>query len=161
MLGGWAVYKKLVVAMIGASLALAVPLAAQAQRDYTGRHPHYMHAMSDVSVAYLLVRRHGGGDPPVRHEEERAMVAIQYAFSTLQNAATVVRKDPDYQPPADNTDYDHRGRLHRALDLLHDAREAVDVEEDDHDARPLKARALGQIDAAIHATEEAIRAYDY
>ncbi len=69
------------------------------------------------------------------------MVAIQYAFSTLQNAATVVRKDPDYQPPADNTDFDHRGRLHRALDLLRDARDAVDVPEDDHDARPLKASA--------------------
>ncbi len=149
--------------MIGAGLMLAAPLAAQAQPyDYnTGRHPHYMHAMSDVSVAYLLVRRHGGDDGPVRHEEERAMVAIQYAFSTLQNAATVVRKDPDYQPPADNTNFDHRGRLHRALDLLRDARGAVDVEEDDHDARPLKARALGQIDAAIHATEEAIAAYGY
>ena len=155
-------HRKLIVAMFGAGLMLAAPLAAQAQPDYgTGRHPHYMHAMSDVSVAYLLVRRHGGDEGPVRHEEERAMVAIQYAFSTLQNAATVVRKDPDYQPPADNTDFDHRGRLHRALDLLHDARDAVDVPEDDHDARPLKARALGQIDAALHATEDAIRAYGY
>jgi hypothetical protein len=146
--------------MIGAGLALAIPLAAQAQPDDRGdRHPHYMHAMSDVSVAYLLVK-HRGGDPPARREEERAMVAIQYAFSTLQNAAAVVRRDPDYQPPADHADYDHRGRLHRALDLLRDAREHVDVEEDDRDARPLKARALEQIDAAIHATEEAIRVMD-
>ena len=142
--------------MIGASLALALPLAAHAQ----DQHPHYMHAMSDVSVAYLLVK-HQHGDAPVREEEQRAMEAIQYAFSTLQNAATVVRKDPDYQPPADNTNFDHRGRLHRALDLLRDARDHVDVPEDDRDARPLKARALAQIDAAIHATEGAIRALNY
>ena len=143
--------------MLGASLALAIPQASRAQ----DRHPHYLRAMSDVSVAYRLIQRQGG-DPPTRREEQRAIVAVEYAFSTLQNAATVVRKDPADQPPADDENtYDHRGRLHRALDLLRDARDQADLEEDDRDARPLQNRALRQIDAAIDATEAAIRADRY
>jgi hypothetical protein len=159
------VYKRLIVSILGAGLALAIPLASQAQDhpsgERTGRHPHYLHAMSDVSAAYLLIEHHGG-DPPVRREEQRAMVAIEYAFSTLQNTATVVRKDPDDEPPPDDHgDYDHPGRLHRALDLLRDAHDQVDLPEEDSDARPLKDRALQKIDAAIHATEAAIRANGY
>jgi hypothetical protein len=156
-------YRRLVVAIIGAGLALAIPLAAQARHhrsdDWSNRHPHYLHAMSDVSAAYLLIK-HQRSDPPARPEEDRAMVAIERAFSTLKNASTVVRKDIDDEPPADHHSYDRPGRLHRALDLLRDAHDQVDVEEHDPDARPLRDRALKQIDTAIHATEEAIRVMD-
>ena len=89
------------------------------------------------------------------------MVAIERAFSTLKNASSVVRKDIHDEPPADHHSYDHPGRLHRALDLLRDARDQVDVEEADPDARPLRNRALKEIDTAIHATEEVIRVMDY
>jgi hypothetical protein len=147
--------------MIVASLALAIPLAAQAQGgDWGRRHPHYLRAMADVSQAFLLIK-HARGDPPARPEEDRAMTAIEYAFTTLKNASTVDNKDPDDIPPADHTHYDYRGRLHRALDLLHDAYDNVNLAEDDPDARFLKARALKQIGAAADATQEAIRIQDF
>jgi len=150
--------------MIGVGLALAIPLAAQAQPrdgDWGGHHhPHYLRAMADVSQAFLLLK-HARGDPPARPEEVNAMTAIEYAFTTLKNASVVDNKDPEDIPPADHAQYDHRGRVHRALDLLHDAYAEVDVEEENPDARFLKDRALKQIDLAAHATEDAIRVMDF
>jgi hypothetical protein len=155
-------HKSLKLSTICATLALAIPLAAQAQprEGDWARHPHYRRAMADVSQAFILLK-HARGDPPARPEETRAMTAIEYAFTTLQNAAEVDDKDPDDIPPADHSRYDFRGRVHRALDLLHDAYAAVDVEEVNPDARFLKARALQQIDLAAHATEDAIRVMDF
>jgi len=155
-------HKVLRLSVIGAGLALALPLAAQAQYrdDYGHRHPHYLRAMADVSEAFLLLK-HARGDPPARPEENNAMTAIEYAFTTLKNASVVDNKDPEDIPPADHTRYDFRGRLHRALDLLHDAYSEVDMQEDDPDARFLKARALKQIDLAARATEDAIRIMDF
>jgi len=156
-------YKALRYSLIGAGLALAIPLGAHAQyrdRDWGHRHPHYLRAMSDVSEAFLLLK-HARGDPPARPEELRAMTAIEYAFTTLKNASVVDNKDPDDIPPADHTQYDYRGRLHRALDLLHDAFDNVNLDEDDPDARFLKDRALKQIDLAAHATEDAIRIMNF
>lgn len=173
----------LMLSTLGAALALALPLAGHAQdyrdgdyrdrdhdqrdrddrdRDYGGhRHPHYVRAMAEVSAAYILLK-HARGDPPARPEEERAMTDIEYAFTTLKNAAEVVRKDPDDIPPVqDHHTYDHRGRLHHALDLLHDAYDQVDRGEEDPDARGAKHRALQMIDAAAHSTEAAIRIADY
>ena len=157
--------KSLKVALLGAGLALSLPLVAQAQYgrdDWSGHHhPHYVRAMADVSAAYLLIK-HARGDPPARPEEERAMVDIEYAFTTLKNAAEVVRKDvDDIPPPEDHNRYDHRGRLHHALDLLRDAYDQVDRGEEDPDARGQKHRALEQIDSAAHSVEAAIRALDY
>jgi hypothetical protein len=157
--------------LAGASLALTLPLVAHAQyrdderrddwREQEHRHPHYVHAMADVSAAFLLIK-HARGDPAALPEEERAMVAIEYAFTTLKNAADVVQKDSDDIPPVqDHHTYDHRERLHRALDLLHDAHDQVDRGEEDPDARGQKHRALEQIDGAAHFVEAAIRAMNY
>jgi hypothetical protein len=151
------------VLMMGAALALALPLGAQAQYRHDERHPHYVRAMAEVSAAYILLK-HARGDPPARPEEERAMVDIEYAFSTLQNASDVsVRSGDadDVAPPQDHNVYDHRTRLHRALDLLHDAYDQTNRGEEDPDARGPKHRALDMIDAAIHSTEEAIRIANY
>jgi hypothetical protein len=159
------VYNSLKLSLIGASLALAVPLAAQAAPqhppgEWWHHHPHYVHAMSDVSTAYRLLQ-HANGDRPQKIEEQHAELAIRYAYQTLADASAVDRKNIQDIPPADTNTYDHRGRLRHALDLLHDAHDQVNVEEDDRDARGLKDRALKEIDAAAHATEDAIRTADY
>jgi hypothetical protein len=157
-------YKSLKISMIVAGLALAVPLAAQAATHPPGEwwhhHPHYVHAMSDVSTAYRLLQ-HAQADPPAKPEEQHALLAIRYAYQTLADASAVDRKNIEDIPPADTNTYDHRGRLHHALDLLHDAHNQVNVEEDDREALGLKARALKEIDTAAHATEEAIRALGF
>jgi hypothetical protein len=45
------------------------------------------------------------------------MKQIRYAYQALKDASIMDDKDIDAQPPADLTFYDHRGRLHHALDL--------------------------------------------
>jgi hypothetical protein len=155
--------KSLKLTLLGASLALAIPLAAQAAHppgEWWHHHPHYVHAMSDVSTAYRLLQ-HANGDRPQKIEEQHAELAIRYAYQTLTDAAKVDRKNTQDIPPADTNTYDHRGRLRHALDLLHRAHDEVNVEEDDRDARGLKDRSLKEIDAAIRATEAAIRTADY
>jgi hypothetical protein len=155
--------KSLKISMICAGMALSIPLAAQAAHppgEWWHHHPHYVHAMSDVSTAYRLLQ-HAAGDRPAKPEEAHAELAIRYAYQTLADASAVDRKNIEDIPPADTNTYDHRGRLHHALDLLHDAHAQVNVEEDDRAALGLKARALKEIDAAAHATEEAIAVADY
>jgi hypothetical protein len=46
--------------------------------------------------------------------------------------------------------------LHKALELLRKVRADVAREEDDPAVKGLRNRAIGHIDAAIHATERAI-----
>jgi hypothetical protein len=145
--------------MICAGLALAAPLAAQAQDEWRHHHPHYVQAMSDVSMAYQLLR-HAHVDPPARPEEERARAAIQDAYQTLADAAAIERKDIDDLPPP-NDSADDRGRLYRVVDLLRDAREQLNAAEVDPETRDLRVRAAEQIRDAATATEDAIRIMRY
>jgi len=153
-------HRRLKISMMAAALALALPLAARAQDDWRHHHPHYVQAMSDVSMAYQLLRR-AHGDPPARPAEEQAMAAIEEAYQTLQNAAAIDRRNIDDLPPPDDSTYDQRGRLYRAVDLLRDAREQLDAAEFDSDARGLRDRAKRQILDAADATKEAIRIMRY
>jgi len=140
-------------------LFLMLPIAAQAQ--WWQQHPHYLHAMSDLRSAYWLIAHHETDDPAVNVEESRAMNQIRYAYQALKDAAIVDDRDIDAQPPADMAWYDHRGRLHHALDLLNHARADVQGEEDDPAALGLRFRALRRINAAANATESAIQAWRY
>lgn len=145
---------RLRISLTAAIVALVLPLAAHAQ--WWQHHPKYLHAMSDLRTAYWLIQHHDPMDPPQGDEERRAMKAIRYAYQALKDASIMDDKDIDAQPPADMTWYDHRGRLHHALDLLKDAHEDVKGEEDDPAARGLRREASHRIEDAIHATADAI-----
>jgi hypothetical protein len=141
-----------------AGLALA-PIAAHAQ--WWQQHPAYLHAMSDLRTAYWLVT-HQDTMNPVKHDEEaHAAWAIRGAYQTLKDASIVDDKNINDQPPPDFNFLDHRGRLHKAMDLLRDAHNAVNREEDDPAARGFKFKALQQIDSAAAATNAAIHAWNF
>jgi hypothetical protein len=152
-------YRRLKISVICAGLALAAPLAAQAQDEWRHHHPHYVQAMSDVSMAYQLLR-HAHVDPPARPQEEQARASIEEAYQTLENAAAIERRDINDLPPPDETT-DERGRLYRVVDLLRDAREQLNAVEVDPETRELRVRAAEQIRDAAAATEEAIRIMRY
>ena len=139
--------------------ALMLPFAAQAQ--WWQHHPKYLHAMSDLRTAYWLIQHHDTMDPAVNDQERRAMKQIRYAYQALKDASIMDDKDIDAQPPTDMTWYDHRGRLHHALDLLTDARDDIRGEEDDPAARDLRHEAGARVDLAIHRTEDAIRFWNF
>jgi hypothetical protein len=118
------------------------------------KHPAYLHAISDLRTARWMLE-HRPGDAAVAAHESEAVSEIDRAIHELTSAAVNDGKNVNNHPPAD-LPADYRGRLHKAADLLRTVRADTYREEDNPSSRGLRDRALGHIDAALHATERAI-----
>jgi hypothetical protein len=134
-------------------LLLAV-LAFAACASQPSRHPAYLHALSDLRSARWMLE-HRRGDAVVSAHEDEAIGEIDRAISELKRAAVDDGKNIHNHPNADLPN-DYRGRLHKAADLLRTARADMAREEDNPNARGLRDRSIGHVDAALHATEQAI-----
>ena len=134
------------------SLLAALPLLASA--DMPGKHPYYLHALSDLRTARWMLE-HRPGDAAVSGQEDVAITEIDAAIGEIKHAAIDDGKDVHDHPKADGPN-DRPGRLHKALELLRKTHGDVAREEDDPMTRGLRDRAVGHIDGAIHATEKAI-----
>src|ERR1700742_1623904 len=137
--------------LLGGLLAL-VSLAANA--DLPGKHPYYLHALSDLRAARWMLE-HRPGDAAVSGQEDVAITEIDAAIGEIKRAAIDDGKDL-HDPPAIDGPKDRPGRLHKALELLRKVHSDVAREEDDPVTRSRRDRAVGHIDGAIHATERAI-----
>src|ERR1700728_2026822 len=124
---------------------LLLPLFANA--DLPGKHPAYLHALTDLRTARWMLE-HRPGDAAVSGNEDAAI-------SEIKHAAIDDGKNVNDHPNVDVT-ADRPGRLHKALELLRKVHSDVAREEDDPATRGLRDRAVGHIDGAIHATEHAI-----
>ena len=144
-----AIGKKL---LLGGLLAV-VSLAANA--DLPGKHPYYLHALSDLRAARWMLE-HRPGDAAVSGKEDVAITEIDAAIGEIKRAAIDDGKDL-HDHPAIDAPTDRPGRLHKALELLRKVHSDVAREEDDPMAKGLRNRAVGHIDGAIHATEGAVR----
>jgi hypothetical protein len=118
------------------------------------RHPAYLHALTDLRTARWMLE-HRPGDVAVNAHEDEAISEIDRAIGELKSAAVDDGKNIYDHPKADVAS-DYRGRLHRAAALLRTARADMTREEDNPNARGLRDRAIGHVDAALHATERAI-----
>ena len=136
-------------------LLLAVLLFAGCASTPPSRHPAYLHALSDLRTARWMLE-HRPGDAAVSVHESEAIGEIDRAIGELKRAAVDDGKNIHDHPSADLPS-DYRGRLHKAADLLRKVRSDTYREEDNPNARGLRDRALGHVDAALHATEQAIR----
>jgi hypothetical protein len=132
---------------------LLLPLLANA--DLPGKHPAYLHALSDLRTARWMLE-HRPGDAAVSANEDVAVVEIDKAIGEIKRAAIDDGKNVNDHPNVD-VPGDRPGHLHKALELLRKVHSDVAREEDDPATRGLRDRAVGHIDAAIHATERAIR----
>ncbi len=136
------------------ALLLATPLAAaplaSVRADTPGRHPFYIHALTDLRTArWLLLHR-----PDNPHAQE-AIHHIEAAIGDIKAAAYEDGKNLDDHPPID-VPPDWHGTLHRSLELLRGVRRDVAQPEDDHMARGLQRRSLGNVDEAIRHVEYAL-----
>jgi hypothetical protein len=122
--------------------------------DSPGKHPYYLHALSDLRAARWMLE-HRPGDAAVSVQEEIGITEIDAAIHEIKRAAIDDGKDLDDHPKVD-VPADQPGHLHKALELLRKVRADVAREEDDPAAKGLRHRAIGHIDAAIRATERAI-----
>ena len=131
---------------------LLLPLMANA--DSPGKHPYYLHALADLRAARWMLE-HRPGDAAVSGQEDVGIAEIDAAIREIKRAAIDDGKDINDHPKVD-VPADRPGHLHKALELLRKVRADVTREEDDPAVKGLRNRAIGHIDAAIHATERAI-----
>ena len=137
----------------GLLLLLALPLAANA--DLPGKHPYYLHALSDLRAARWMLE-HRPGDAAVSGQEDVAITEIDKTIGEIKKAAIDDGKDIHDHPQVDVPN-DHPGRLHKSLELLRKVHADVAREEDDPMTRDLRDRAIHHLDEAIRANDQAIK----
>jgi hypothetical protein len=138
-----------IVAAAGVALFVAAPSWA----DNPGRHPAYLHALSDLRDARAHLE-HFSGDP-VDHQEERAIAEIDRAIGEIKHAAIMDGKNIEDHVPVD-AHMVRNGRFHKAMELLDRAKRDVSGEEDQPDTRGLQLRVMHHIDEARRAVAHAI-----
>jgi hypothetical protein len=122
----------------------------------TAAHPYYLHALSDLRNARANLERKGG-DRQMKWDEHDAIVAIDRAIHDIREASVDDGKNLEDHPAVDAHE-PRIGRLHKALAALQAARADAAKEEDNAFANGLRARALHDIDEAIHFTDAGIQA---
>jgi hypothetical protein len=140
-----------------ATLALAASFASlgASAADLPGRHPAYLHALTDLRDARWNLE-HRPGDAAVSTQEDVAIVETDRAINDARTAAIEDGKNV-YQHPPEDARIDRRGRLHHAAELLRKARQDVAQGESNPQTVELRNRVIGHIDAALQATDRAIR----
>ena len=133
--------------------ALVFALASH-NADAQGKHPAYLHALTDLRHARAHLEHGDGGQ--LRHEEQEAIHEIDASIAEIKKASIDDGKDLNDHPPVD-AGLDHAGRLHRAEQLLDKAHQDIAHEEDNSFVQGLQQRAFGHIDRAKHEVGEAIR----
>jgi len=142
--------RKLIVFLL-AGLAFVI-MAPIAHAEQPGRHPAYLHALSDLRHARAHLERRGG-DSQVKWDEKVAIAEIDAAIDEIKRASIDDGKNIYDHPPVDNR-LDWGGRMHRARELLDAAHRDVKQEEDNERTRGLQIRALRHIDAAIQFVDQ-------
>jgi hypothetical protein len=143
-------------AVIAAAIAFLVPFTSQNVRAQ-GKHPAYLHALSDLRDARAHLARPDGG---ALHGEERAAIEeIDHAIDEIKRAAFDDGKNIEDHAPVDPHN-PWAGRLHKARELLDKAHHDIEKEEDNPEARGLRDRVIMHIDRAHHHVDEAIAIVD-
>jgi hypothetical protein len=138
---------------IGAAAVALLCVALPSWADTPGKHPAYLHALSDLRDARAHLE-HMSSDP-VDHEEEHAIEQIDKAIGEIKHAAIMDGKDIQDHVPVD-AHLVRSGRFHKALELLDRAKRDVSGEEDQPDTQGLQLRVIHHIDEARHSVKHAI-----
>src|SRR5277367_2415691 len=103
------------ILQIVAAATVALFAVAPTWADTPGKHPAYLHALSDLRDARAHLE-HFSSDP-VDHEEEHAIDHIDKAIGEIKHAAIMDGKDIHDHMPVD-AHLNRRDRFHKALELL-------------------------------------------
>jgi len=128
-----------------------------ASADKPGRHPHYLHALSDLRHARAHLEFLTGSEKRDA-EEERAIKEIDAAIREIKAAAIDDGKNLNDHPPID-AHLQRTGRYHKALELLDAAHRDVTMEEDDPQAQGLQGRIIAHVDEAHRTVERLVDKY--
>jgi hypothetical protein len=128
------------------------PLARAADK---APHPAYLTTLSDLRFARGLIE-HRGGSVKVLEDEVKAIHEIDAAIKEIKAAAIDDGKKLNEHPPIDGG-LEHKSALQRAHTLLHASFDRMAKAEDNTAAKGMKDRANIHIEAAMKATERAIK----
>jgi hypothetical protein len=117
-----------------------------------GKHPGYLHALSDLRAARWLLN-HQPGDAKVYSGEDVAIQEVDAAMAEIKKASIDDGKNLNDHPAIDVKE--HGSRLLRAAETLHRAHSDIDGEEDNPEVREVRHHALEHIQKAIDATNHA------
>jgi hypothetical protein len=149
-------FARLAAALVAAPLILAATGCVVAPPPPPpAHHPAYLHALTDLRDARWNLE-HRPGDAAVSTQEDVAIVETDRAINDARAAAMEDGKNV-YQHPPEDARIDRRGRLHHAAELLRKARQDVAQGESNPQTVELRNRVIGHIDAALQATDRAIR----
>jgi tetratricopeptide (TPR) repeat protein len=121
--------------------------------DTPGKHPHYLHALSDLRHARAHLDKLTPNEV-VDVQEQHAIIEIDAAIREIKTASIDDGKNLADHPPID-ANISKAGRYQKALELLHRAGADINREEDDPAAQGLQHRALMHVQDA-EATVESI-----
>jgi len=137
-----------------AALILGCGLGLHAAADEPGRHPSYLHALSDLRAAQWHIDHRRGENAHIARAEGEIHNQISAAINDIQRAVREDGKQGQPRPPVDVAT--REGQLHAVVDLLRKARDDIARPEDDPQARRLQQDGLAHVDAALYAAERAI-----
>ncbi|MGA2002347.1 MAG: hypothetical protein ABSG70_03130 [Terriglobales bacterium] len=143
-----------VLRSLAAVVFLLAVSASLSMADVPGRHPAYLHALSDLRDA----RAHLEHMTPSEHmnkEEQHAIEAIDRAIDEIKKASIDDGKNIQDHVRVD-AHLDRRGRYHKALELLNKAHNDVAREEDNRFADGLRDRAVHHIDEARNIVDRLV-----
>jgi hypothetical protein len=129
-------------------------LGVAAIADTPGKHPHYLHALSDLREARAWVGE--ATDATVSNKQADTIAAIDRAIADIKGAAIDDGKALDDHPPVD-AKMKHRDALKKALSLLNSANKDLRFKEDNQDAAPWRHSAFHDIADAIKADKQTMK----
>jgi len=138
------------VGLLPSLILIGAAAAPASARVLPGKHPGYLHALTDLRTARWFLN-HQPGDRKVYGGEDVAIQEIDAAINEKKRASIDDRKDINDHPNPDVRE--HGSRLLRAIETLNKAHADIDREEDNPEVRDLRHRALGHIDRAIRTAD--------
>jgi hypothetical protein len=142
------------VVLAAGLVAMLAPMSMQAG-EVPGPHPAYLHALSDLRAARHYLND-GWAWAPVRHDDNAAIREIDAAIGEIKKAAIDDGKGANDPFPIDTRLSPH-DRFRKANELLRSAHEDLARAEDVPQARGLRDRAIGHVDAAHQIVDAAWR----
>jgi hypothetical protein len=136
-----------------AATTFALFAAAPTWADNPGKHPAYLHALSDLRDARAHLEHFSG--EPVDNAEVHAIDHIDKAIGEIKHAAIMDGKNIQDHMPVDAHLARH-DRFRKAMELLDKAKRDVSGEEDQPDTQGLQLRVIHHIEEARHSVEHAI-----
>ncbi|MBV8379538.1 MAG: hypothetical protein JO369_02060 [Paucibacter sp.] len=135
-----------------AAIVLGLSAASALAQPLPGKHPGYLHALTDLRTARWFLY-HQPGDSKVSAHEDVGIDEIDKAIGEIKHASIDDGKDLNDHPSVDVPE--HGSRLLKAIETLKKARADISGEEDNPEAHELRHRALDHVDHAIKAAERA------